>query len=101
MRSRKDNNSAVEVGHLRGGQQPFTVVRPKMSDDLSDVLSEGAHDLTLRAKEVDTLKACISVNHIEKMFGNGRWWTQIGTLFPKQFSKELKELGGKSCIIIT
>ena len=29
-----------------------------------------------------------------------RWWTQIGTLSAKQFTKELKE-NGKSCIFIT
>ena len=31
-----DNRSAVEVGHLRGGQRPFIVVRPKMSGDSSE-----------------------------------------------------------------
>ena len=32
----------------------------------SEVLREGAHDLTLRAEEFDKLKACINVDHIDK-----------------------------------
>ena len=31
-----------------------------------EVLREGADDLTLRAEEVDTLKACINVDQIEE-----------------------------------
>ena len=61
-----DNYSAVEVGHLRRGQRPFKVVRPKMNGDRSEVLREGADDLTVRAEEIDTLKACINVDHIDK-----------------------------------
>ena len=60
-----DNCSAVEVGHLRRGQRPFRVVRPKISGDSSDVLREGADDLTLRAEECDTRKACINADHID------------------------------------
>ena len=63
-----DNNSA-EVGHLRRGQRPFKVVRPTMNRDSSEVLREGADDLTLRAEEFDTLKACINVDHIDKNLG--------------------------------
>ena len=46
-----DNYSAVEVGHLRRGQRPFKVSRPKMNGYSSDVLREGADDWTLRAEE--------------------------------------------------
>ena len=49
-----DNYSAVEVGHLRRGQRPFKVVRPKMDGDSSGVLREGADDLTPRAEEFNT-----------------------------------------------
>ena len=56
----------MEVGHLRRGQRPFKVVRPKMNGYSSDVLREGEDDLTLRAEEFDTLKACINVDHIDK-----------------------------------
>ena len=50
------------IGQLlcRGGG-PFKVIRPKMSEDHSEVPREGADDLTLRA---DTQKACINVDHI-------------------------------------
>ena len=60
-----DNYCAVEVGHLRRGQQPFKVIRQKISKDHSEVLREGADDLTLRAEEVDTQQACINVDHID------------------------------------
>ena len=65
-----DNYSAVKVGHLRRGHRSFRVVRPKVSGDSSEVLREGADDLTLRAEKVDTLKACISVDHTgERVWG--------------------------------
>ena len=56
--------SAVEVDHLRRGQRPFKVVRPKMNGHSSEVPREGVDDLTLRAEEFDTLKARINVDHI-------------------------------------
>ena len=62
-----------------------------MSGDSSEVLSEGADDLTLRAEEFDTLRACINVDHNDNFFLVDRpWWMQIGTLSAKQFIKELK-----------
>ena len=64
-----DNHSALDEGHVRKAQRPFKVQRPKFSEDFSDVLREGADVVTLRAEEVDTLKACINVDHIEE----NRW----------------------------
>ena len=64
-----DNRRAVEVGLLRKGLRPFKVKKPKVSEDHSEVSRGGAGDLTLRAEEVDTLKACISVDH----FGETIW----------------------------
>ena len=61
-----DTYSAAEVGHLRRRQRLFRVVRPKISGDSSEVLREGADDLTLRAEEFDTQKACINVDHIDE-----------------------------------
>ena len=60
-----DNHSAMDVGHLRRSVRLFKVQRPKFSEDYSEVLREGADDLTLRAEEVHTLKACINVDHIK------------------------------------
>ena len=60
------DKNTVHVGHVHGGQRPFKVVRPKMSGYCSEVSREGADDLTLRAEEFDTLKACINVDHIDK-----------------------------------
>ena len=37
-----DNYSAVEVGYLCRGQQPFMVVRPKMNGECSEVVRAGA-----------------------------------------------------------
>ena len=82
-----DNISAVEVGHMRRGQRRFKVVRPKVNGDCSEVLREGADDLTLRAEEFDTLKACINVDHTVKFFRCRFCWTQIGTHFAKKLTK--------------
>ena len=73
---------------------------PKTSEDRSDVLREGADDLTLRLEEVDTQTACINVDHIDEKIRDRRWLMQIKTHFAKQFTKELKEVSGKSCTII-
>ena len=48
---------------------PFRVKNAKIGEDHSEVLREGADDLTLRAEEVDTLKACINVGHIGEILG--------------------------------
>ena len=88
----QDNHCAVEVGHLRKGQRPFRVKKPKIGEYHSEALREGADDLTSRAEAVDTLKACINVDHIAKDFWDRHWSTQTGTPFAKQFMKEL--IGG-------
>ena len=77
----RDIHCAVEVGHLRKSQRPFRVKKPKVGEDQSEVLREGAGDLTLRA---DTLKACINVDHIGETCWDRLWWTWSGTLFAKQ-----------------
>ena len=71
----------MEVGHLRKGPLPFRVKKRKKREDHSEVLREGADDLTLRAEEVDTIKACINVDHIGENLGDRPWWTQTGTPF--------------------
>ena len=43
-------------------------MRPKMNEYRSNFLREGADDLTLRAEEFATLKACINVDHIDQTF---------------------------------
>ena len=91
----------MEGSHLRRDQRSVKVIRPKISEDHSEVFREGADDLTLRAEEVDTKKACINVDHIDDFFWDRFWWAQIGTPFAKQSTKELKGVNGKSCIITT
>ena len=54
-------------------------------------------DLTPRAEEVDTLKACINVDDTGEKFRDRLWWTQTGTPFAKQFVKQVKEVTGESC----
>ena len=61
-----DNHKAVDVGHLHKGLRPFHVQMPNFSEVCPEVLREGADDLTLRAEELDTLKACINVDHNEE-----------------------------------
>ena len=73
-----------------------------MNGHRSEVLREGADDLTVRAEEFATLKACLNVDHIDKKnVGHRPWRPQIGTHFPKQTKKEMKEVSGKSCAIST
>ena len=58
-----DNHSAVDVGHLRKGTRTFYVQKPNFSEDYPEAaIREGADELTLRAEEVKTLKACINVD---------------------------------------
>ena len=42
--------------------------KAKVSENHSEILREGADDLTLRAQEVDTLEACISADPVEENF---------------------------------
>ena len=95
-----DTRCAVEMGHLRRGLRPFQG-QETGNRCISEVLREGADDLTSRAKEVDTLEACINVYHVGENCGDRHWWSQSGTLLAKQFKKELKEVSGTSCTIIT
>ena len=65
-------------------------------------IREGADDLTLRAEEVKTLKACINIDFtLRKTDGDRRWLMRTGTLSAKQFTKELKGVNGKSCTFTT
>ena len=62
-----DNHSAVDVGDLRRGARSHPVQKPQFSEAYAEaVIREGAHELTLRAEEVGTLKACINVDHLEE-----------------------------------
>ena len=92
-----DNYSAVEVGHLRRGPRPFNVVTPKMNGDRSQVLREGAPNLTLRAEEFGTLKACINVDHIDQIFGgpplvDADWYAFCQPIYERFEESEWAEL---------
>ena len=88
-----DNHRAVDVGHLRQGIWPFYVQKP-FSEVSPEAIREGEDDLTLRAEEVKTLKACINLDHIEENRWDRRWLMRTGTLSAKQFTKELKGVNG-------
>ena len=61
-----DNNRALDVGEPHRGTRNFEVRKPKVPEGGSDVtIRETPDDLTLRAEEVNTLKAYIDVNHIK------------------------------------
>ena len=89
-----DNHRAVEVGHMRRGLRLFKVKNRKQVKIVQKFLRKGADDLTPRAEEKDTLKACINVDNSEENFGDRLWWAQTGTSFVKQFMKELKDMSG-------
>ena len=56
-----DNHSAVDVGDLRHGTRSLKVREPKFSEVLPEAtIREGADELTLRADEVGTRRACIN-----------------------------------------
>ena len=62
-----DNERALEVGYLDWGMGTMKVRQPKGSDGCLEVtVRESPDELTLRAEEVDTLKAYVNVDHIEK-----------------------------------
>ena len=61
-----DNHRALDVGELHRGTGTFKVRKPKVLAGGSDVtIRESPHELTLRAEEVNTLKAYTDVNHIK------------------------------------
>ena len=63
-----------------------------MNGESSEVLREGADDITLRAGELNTLNACTNVDHIDENIGDRRWWTQIGTPYVKQVNHHYREM---------
>ena len=55
---------------MRQGTRPVHVQKPNFSEAFPEaVIREGADEVTLRAEEVGTLKACINVDRIE----DDRW----------------------------
>ena len=61
-----DDHRALDVGEQHQGTGTLKVRKPKVPEGGSDVTNrEGPDELTLRAEEVNTLKAYIDVNHIE------------------------------------
>ena len=62
-----DNGCVLEVGYLNQGRGTFKVRKPKVPEGCPEVtVRENSEELTLRAEEVGTLKACINVDHIAK-----------------------------------
>ena len=62
-----DNDCALEVGYLNRGRRTFRVRQPKVPEGCPEVtVRESPEELTLRAKEVGTLKAYIKVDHTAK-----------------------------------
>ena len=62
-----DNHCALDVGHLNECTRSFEVRRPKFEEGTPGPevsIREGPEELTLRAEEVGSQKACINVGHI-------------------------------------
>ena len=72
-----------------------------MNGDRSEVLREGADDLTLRAEEFGTLKACINVDHIDKKCRGPPLLDADWYAFCQAIYKGIEGSEGKSCTIIT
>ena len=61
---RADNRSAEDVGHLREGTRPLHVQKPNISEAFPEAaIRDGADELTLRADELETLRAFINTDH--------------------------------------
>ena len=87
---------------VRKGQRPFSVKKKtKIGEDHPEVSSEGADDLTLRAEEVDTFDACINVDHVGDNFCGPPLVNADWHAFSQASHGGLKEVSGKSCIILT
>ena len=60
-----DNHSALEVRYLKEGTRPYEVRRPRFEEGGPYVsIREGPEELTVRAEEVGSQKACINVDHV-------------------------------------
>ena len=60
-----DSRRALEVGHLKEGTRFYGVGRPKFEEGCPEAsIREGPEELTPRAEEVGSQKACINVDHI-------------------------------------
>ena len=60
-----DNHCALDVDHLNEGIRSFEVRGPKFKGVYSEAsIRKGSEELTLRAEEVGSQKACINVGHI-------------------------------------
>ena len=85
---KEDIHRAVDVGRLRKGIRPFKVQKPNVSEDYPEAaIREGAVELTMRADEVRTLKACINIDHIEDDRWGRRWLMRTGMLSANQIYK--------------
>ena len=61
-----DDQSAVDVGDLRQGTRSLKVQKPQFSESFPEAaIREGADELSLRAHEVETLRAFTNTKHIE------------------------------------
>ena len=60
-----DNHCALDVDHLNEGIRSFEVRGPKFKRVYFEAsIRKGPEELTLRAEEVGSQKACINVGHI-------------------------------------
>ena len=60
-----DNHCALDVGHLNEGMRSVEVRGPNLEEGCPEVsIREGPEELSLRAEEVVSQKACINVGHI-------------------------------------
>ena len=84
---------------MRKALRPVKVQRPKFSEDCSEVFKERSG--WFHTEKSTPCKNASMLNTLEGASGDHRWWTQIGTLSAKQFTKELERKSGKSCIATT
>ena len=86
-----DNERALDVGSLRQSTGTFKVRKPKNPEGVLGC--DSLDELTSRAEEVETSKACIDVNHIEPE----KW----GPPHARRCTKASKEKIGKKCMTPT
>ena len=81
----------MDVGHLRQGTRPHHVQKPNISEAFPEAaIREGADELTMRADEVETLRALHQhKTTLSSKDGDRRWLMRTGMPSAKQSTKEL------------
>ena len=100
--SKVDNHRALDVGELHRGTGTFKVRKPKVPEGGPDItVREIPDELTLRAEEVNTLRAYMVSTTLHRKDGALPWLMLTGMLSARRCTRASKEKIGKICMILT